>query len=293
MAARGSTVYLIGYLGGVPFGIRLPVQFSADGKTWSPTAYTAVVGSETGNYEDFSVPITADRTGYFRAVWGGSADSTPAVSGPAKLVLDRQYVVFNFEDNPPPAPVGSTVTFRGDLVRYTTTSIDVIKNATGELQFSANGSTWANVKPVSTSASDGGYSVSVVARTTGSWRVVFAGYGVAGPAMPLKVVPRNQSRILSFTAAPQPVKRGAKLRLSGVLQQFTGSWVPIAGTRLKVYFRAWGTKSPVLTGYATPRSNGAFTFTLTASRSGVWTVSFPGSTTDLPTSSPNLTVVVK
>lgn len=95
------------------------------------------------------------------------------------------------------------------------------------------------------------------------------------------------TRIVKLDAAPEPIKKGKKLTVSGYLQRmdpYGGSaggpaYVVARGVKVAIQFKAKGTGTWVSGGTATSASSGRFAKTFTAAKDGYWRAVFPGSGT--------------
>ncbi|SEG90016.1 hypothetical protein SAMN04489712_12514 [Thermomonospora echinospora] len=259
---------------------RVSIEFSTDGKKWSKE-----LDAQTGHFGHFVGISQTPFDGYWRARYVGGGAELPTRS-PAQYVqvyTPTRFSVFNAA--PEPVGKGSTVTAKGRLLESGATGERPLPNAPVSLLFSTDGDVWYRAGKGRTGR-DGWVTLSATAKKDGRWRMVYnadsdhrAAYS---PADYVDV--RLRTSVTSFNAAPEPVRRGAMLTVSGRLNRYDASWAPIAGERtLTVYFRAAGTTKWTKAGTVTTGKKGWFSKRFKATRSGSWRVSYTGNTAYLPT----------
>ncbi|MEV7006508.1 hypothetical protein [Streptosporangium sp. NPDC051022] len=119
-------------------------------------------------------------------------------------------------------------------------------------------------------------STAASAGTGGAGRAAARVAGVAGVAGTAGATSRH-SRIVGFGARPDPVVRGARIGVRGLLQLETGhGWKAYRGRKVFVVFRAddgsrWNDVTTVRTD-----GHGRFDVKVTATRSGDWRAEFDG-----------------
>ncbi|MFD3455377.1 hypothetical protein ACFWVC_24785 [Streptomyces sp. NPDC058691] len=90
----------------------------------------------------------------------------------------------------------------------------------------------------------------------------------------------DTTAIHGFNATPEPVRKGATITATGVLDRKSGKTTkPVSGQRVSLYFQAKGSTKWSYSGYATTNASGRFTKKLTASKDGTWMPVFSGTTT--------------
>ncbi|GGZ10254.1 hypothetical protein GCM10010365_31830 [Streptomyces poonensis] len=155
------------------------------------------------------------------------------------------------------------------------------------LQFKALGSkTWVTKKTINSPAAKGDSSRTVTAADlpypgAGVWRFQFPGTKQipAGPAPESYMVSRSMTAFPEFNASPEPVKKGASLKITGKLEEkndFSGKWQKFADARVDLYFRAKGKTTWKKAGTAVTDKNGKFTKTLKATKDGDWQARYAG-----------------
>src|SRR5260221_8204529 len=92
----GVTVPFYGELLGPPNGAKIVIEFSTDGKKWNRTAFTGLSGAVNAPYENFSIAITVNSPGYWRAVYDGDPHSLPAVSQVIQIAVGHLVTVAQF-----------------------------------------------------------------------------------------------------------------------------------------------------------------------------------------------------
>lgn len=95
---------------------------------------------------------------------------------------------------------------------------------------------------------------------------------VSRPACSTTVSPTS---ITAFNATPEPVRKGAKIKLSGVLNHWSGKWTPYRG-KIQLYFKATRAATWTQVGATTTGTQGRFTHTTKAVRDGSWRACFAG-----------------
>lgn len=279
----GATVPFYGELLGPPNGAKIVIEFSTDGKKWNRTAFTGLSGAVSAPYENFSIPITVNSPGYWRAVYDGDAHSLPAVSTAYQIAVGSLVIVDQFYVSPTsPVTPGTNVLFESSLIDETPKGTFPVKNAKGVLQFSKDGSHWTTAGPLY-SPTDGNYYTTSILTQTGSWRVDFPALRLS--SQPIRIEVRGKSRITSFGITPNPVKHGSRLKLGGLLQGYGHTWYGLSGRTMQVFFRPTGAASGTKIGTTATSTSGRFTFTATATQSGTWWVSYNGGSYYFPVTS--------
>ncbi|GAA4637545.1 hypothetical protein GCM10023196_091770 [Actinoallomurus vinaceus] len=177
-AGRGATVTVRGHVvRPAPAGGTEPapqayvgVQFSADGKKWSgPSGFTL-----TDAHGAFSLGVTADRDGYWRA-FVEKDYSYLAATGPSDYV-DTKYRtrISGLNASPEPVRKGRTITVAGVLERNTT-SWKAFATRSVKIYFRADGSTKWTYAGTARTDGHGRFSFGAKASKDGSWRATYAG----------------------------------------------------------------------------------------------------------------------
>ncbi|MEU4696279.1 hypothetical protein [Nonomuraea dietziae] len=141
---------------------------------------------------------------------------------------------------------------------------------------------YRHITTVGTSRS-GWFSARVSVEATGWWRAEFNGHaGAKGSVSDTdRVDVRHRSadsRIVGFSADPEPVDKGDRLNFRGALQvDGSHGWDGLAGQRVTILFKAHGSSRwEAVTGDRTGR-DGRFWASATAQTSGWWRAVFSGS----------------
>ncbi|WP_320773760.1 hypothetical protein [Streptomyces sp. CRN 30] len=156
-----------------------------------------------------------------------------------------------------------------------------------KLQFKAEGSkTWVTRKTVDSPAAKGDSSRKVEVADLpypggGVWRFQFPGTKKipAGPAPESATVTREMTVLPEFNASPEPVRKGASLKITGKLDEknwYSGQWEAFAGARVDIYFRAKGRTTWSKVGTAGTGKDGTFRKTVKAARDGDWQARYDG-----------------
>lgn len=118
----------------------------------------------------------------------------------------------------------------------------------------------------------------------GKWTVRVVAYNGKGKALAWRSVSYDQkgNTKLTVDAAPEPVRRGATITVSGRLLRIkfgSAPWyVAYSGRPVKLYVRPAGASTWTYMGTATTGSDGRFAKRFTARRDGNWRAVFPGTT---------------
>ncbi|MDD9375136.1 hypothetical protein M8Z33_00295 [Streptomyces sp. ZAF1911] len=109
----------------------------------------------------------------------------------------------------------------------------------------------------------------------GHWRMRYTGTPVipAGPAATSALNYWYKTVIPEFNAAPEPVKAGRPITVTGKLtyqDMRGGPFTSLVAQPVRVYFRASGTTTWKSMGTATTRSDGTFKKAFTAAKDGTW-----------------------
>jgi Cu/Ag efflux protein CusF len=155
-----------------------------------------------------------------------------------------------------------------------------------------NAGGWVELERVSGTARDGVWSGTIridAAEVPGRWAAAAAAVDAAGNESVLddsspydEYLVKRATRVVGFDAGPEPVRRNAKVTLTGRLQRVdaTKGFVGVANQRLEVQFKAKGAKKYVRVGAVTTGKAGAFrTAKIAAPGAGTWRVVYAGTVT--------------
>ncbi|WP_018654340.1 hypothetical protein [Actinomadura flavalba] len=274
-------------------GKAVPVQdghadlqyFDLDGGAWT-TVCVAEVRDGAVRCER-----TADRPGYWRYRYAGTWETAPAVSTP-QFVDVRVRTSFAGTTSPAQLRRGERATFTGHLYRMTEKQMaePAGKGAKIVLEFQPTGSTaWTAVATTTTTADRGRYSVTTTAQRTGLWRTRYAGsttyLGASSRAHAVKVGSRT-GFTSAFNAAPEPVRKGRPITVSGRLLRGTEEgWASASGAAVQIQFRAAGSSVWTTLGSVKTAKKGTFSRSFTAVKDGAWRAVYAGSVTYFASSS--------
>ncbi|MFD5143354.1 hypothetical protein [Streptomyces sp. NPDC058401] len=160
------------------------------------------------------------------------------------------------------------------------------------VEFQSSGSSEWITKATRESAAPAGDSTRAVTAASlpytgpGSWRLRYAGTPdiPAGPAGTSGIAARVATAIPEFNAAPEPVKAGRPITVTGKLTHTRyyneTTWSGYAGQPVRVYFRATGTTAWTLAGTATTAADGTFKKAFTATKDGSWQARYEQAASD-------------
>jgi hypothetical protein len=95
----------------------------------------------------------------------------------------------------------------------------------------------------------------------------------------------RRTQITSFNAAPEPVKKGATLTVSGRFERYASVWGLVDGVPVSVYFKPSGATALTSMGATTRGQQGKWTKSFKASKDGTWHAKFQESGPYLATDS--------
>ncbi|GII52407.1 hypothetical protein Pth03_07960 [Planotetraspora thailandica] len=195
-----------------------------------------------------------------------------------------------FTVSPNPVGKGTQITASALLTKRTATGA-MVPVTTGwlDLEFSKDRKSWSwqAGHPVTNGQVNGQVKVYATAMSSGYWRLHYINYDrdfntVSASA---HATVKYRTAISSLNAAPEPVRKGKTITVSGVLKRHTSSWLPLSGQSVRVYFRPYGSKTWSYMGAARSDRNGKWHKGFKASRDGTWMAKYNGSSTYLTTSS--------
>lgn len=207
---------------------------------------------------------------------GARADSGP-------WTARHRTAVTGFNAAPEPVGKGATITATGQVVRYAADGSAEPATCSPTLQFSADGKTWTSVLGGTTDA-NGRFTVKTPAVRDGYWRAVTQESGdgdLPATSGTDYVDVRYRTSITGFNAAPEPIRKGGRLTVSGTLKRDTTAWKAFSGQSVKIYFKADGATTWTYEGTSKTSSTGHFSHTFTASKDGTWRASYAGNGTYL------------
>lgn len=117
----------------------------------------------------------------------------------------------------------------------------------------------------------------------GKWTIRVVAYNRAGDALATRSASyyhKGNTQIKDFNAAPEPVRKGGTITVSGrLLRVKFGSapwYVAYAGKPIRVYFKPTNSSTWTYMGATTTAQDGRFRKGFTARQDGAWRVRFPG-----------------
>ena len=116
----------------------------------------------------------------------------------------------------------------------------------------------------------------------GKWRVRVVAYNKKGKALGSREdywYEKFDTVIKSYNAAPEPIRKGRTLHVSGRLLRVNNlgtGYTSYSGKTIRVYFLAKGAKSWTYMGSTKTAKDGRFRKAFKAKRDGVWRAYFPG-----------------
>ncbi|GAA3986507.1 hypothetical protein GCM10023085_80790 [Actinomadura viridis] len=254
----------------------------------------------TGTDGRFTATATVTASGYYDAIFPPETGYTASSATTHTVWTRSRTAVVESDAGPEPVAAGATVTLRAKVVRYDAAGARVpAARVPAVLQFSPDGLQWQNIPFEKLTGADGRLILSGTATRDGYWRARYDGgpyMGGGGTTVGTDepssgwadhVDVRYATRISSFNASPEPVRKGATITVQGRLDRLVGSWKPAAaGAAINIYFKPSGSSAwTTMTGTKTDGS-GRFTRTFTASKDGTWLATYKGSATYLGSQGP-------
>ncbi|WP_418957765.1 hypothetical protein [Streptomyces tritici] len=269
-------------LPGEPFAIRGRVVAEDDG---TPLAGTQVRVNSGGMVR----LVTTDADGRYSALFKGAPwkyaghwyVSTTDVflegSAGGQVVMPGESHIEKVQGS---LAADTTVTMTGRLEYTYPSDITGIHTEPMRLEHSADGRTgW---KVIGTGEASAGSPFTVTGRSTGGWfRVHHPATDTMaesfGPAVRLG---RIQTRVVSVNAAPEPVRKGATVTVTGGLQQYkNGAWTLYAGQPVGLWFQAKGSSAYKLVASGKSAANGGVSLKTTATVDGTYLIRYLGTST--------------
>ncbi|GAA4618346.1 hypothetical protein GCM10023195_82400 [Actinoallomurus liliacearum] len=146
------------------------------------------------------------------------------------------------------------------------------------MRFSADGKKWPGPYGYALTDAHGMFSLKMPAERDGYWNAFVekddSYLGVTGPSD--YVDTKYRTRISGLNASPEPVRKGRRITVTGLLQRNTTSWKAFTKRSVKIYFRAKGGTKWTYAGSAKTDGRGRFTFGAKASKDGYWRATYAG-----------------
>ncbi|MCY0939572.1 hypothetical protein [Streptomyces sp. H34-S4] len=150
-----------------------------------------------------------------------------------------------------------------------------------EVQYSADGKTgWTTRTSVDVPTRPGSNRASNFKTTLpypgpGFVRMRYAGTpAINGSESSVARAVRTMTAIPEFNAAPEPVKKGKPITVTGKLNHAAPTWKPFAGQTVHYYFRPTGSSAWKVMGYSKTAADGTFAKTFTATQTGSWSARY-------------------
>ncbi|GAA1359061.1 hypothetical protein [Streptomyces beijiangensis] len=259
------------------------------GTTGAPVAGAQVVlsGGSIGYGDRIGdVTVTTDATGHFtgaftatpgsyNSAWyatlGGTFLSGEPVSGTLVVPQDSVYLA-------PRISLASDgrVTATARLVRTYDRVGAIYQDQTTHLEYSKDGKTgWKSIGSAKTTyetAKPSGWGY-----TTGYYRLHHPTSDELAQSYSSVVhLSRVSTRVEGNNAAPEPVKKGAKVTVTGTLKEYKSGWKALGGRSVRLYFQAKGSKTWTYITAGKTDSKGRAKLTGKAAKDGVWLLQYFG-----------------
>lgn len=187
--------------------------------------------------------------------------------------------ISGFDAGPEPVGRGDTVTATGRVLRKMADGRwDGARGGDVHLQFSTDKKKWSDVAARSMDI-DGRFAVPARASRDGYWRAVVRDEGYTslastGPADYVDV--RYRTKILDFTASPEPVVKGRTVTIVGSLYRETTKWTTFGKQKVSFYFLPKGSSKWTYLGATATDGLGRFRKGFKASKDGTWRAYYGG-----------------
>ncbi|MGI5324766.1 hypothetical protein [Actinomadura nitritigenes] len=201
-------------------------------------------------------------------------------AGTKVLPVFYRTSISGFDAGPEPVGRGDTVTATGRVLRKMADGRwDGAESGVVHLQFSTDKKKWSDVAARSMDI-DGRFAVPARASRDGYWRAVvwdegYTSLASTGPADYVDV--RYRTKILDFTASPEPVVKGRTVTIVGSLYRETTKWATFGKQKVSFYFRPKGSSTWTYLGATTADGLGRFRKGFKASKDGTWRAYYGGS----------------
>ncbi|NUP83644.1 MAG: hypothetical protein HOV96_39575 [Nonomuraea sp.] len=283
---RGSTIRVSGRLSAAGKGYEgqsVAITFRARGAG----SYSEVAKVTTGRHGWFRASVRADATGWWRAEYAGGSTARGSVSDTDRVDVRRGNLgsgISGFDARPEPVDKGDTIRFSGALRAEHRGGLPGQRVS---IFFKAGGSSRWEYVTSDVTGREGRFWASATAQTSGWWRAEYRGTrGVNGsvsdadwvrveqPAPPPEE--KSATRVITFNAYPEPVKRGKYLRFKGKLQiDDEGSWEGYSG-KVALYFKRAGSHKWEYVKTTASSDSGRLYTKVKAWHSGYWKFVFGG-----------------
>ncbi|MCX5407573.1 hypothetical protein OHA37_27385 [Streptomyces sp. NBC_00335] len=279
------------------YGSQVPVQgvvtWTASDGTVRPLAGMVVRLSNEGCAADhcsllqrnsdaagaFDLPYPVTRDGYARVELLPPGWNNGWFTGElsSRLAVDATHTT-GFTPFSVSADKNRTITVAGQLALQQG-SAPAGARATVDVQMSPDGKTgWKTVKSFTTAfGTTFSQQVKHTAAQDGHYvRLSYAGAADIGPTARVGRLTRKTTRIVGDNLAPEGIPAGTRINAGGTLQVKSGTaWLPLAGQRVRVYFKADATGSGwTYQGSATTAANGSFLTKVTTRQDGTWQIHY-------------------
>ncbi|MFI0448266.1 hypothetical protein ACH34W_22710 [Actinomadura sp. 6N118] len=261
----GMTVVLQFWEASGRAGVAHPVKTDADGDFEFSTITTGV-GEWRAYFNNHGAAPEAP--GYER---GFARASTPAA---------HRTAVSGMTFAAQPTAAGDRLTVKAQIRRLKADATwSPVSAGPMSLLFSPDGKRWG-VEANGLTGPQGFVSISARVPRDGFWRLDYDpefGNDFSARSAVRYVNVKHRTSITGFDASPEPVKKGRMFAVQGQLKQyFSGTWKPLSGATVHVYFKANGTSKWTRMAAVKTGRYGGFHKPLKASRDGAWLVTYQG-----------------
>lgn len=264
-------------------GQKVYIAFRAEGSA----GYDRVAYDYTDWNGRFSAGVKADRTGWWRAEYDGSAVAHKATSDSDQVDVRQKSTgsrITGFDVNPDPADQGDRLSARGRLELDTSHGWEGYRGQKVDLLFKPDGSRSWQVVGHDWTDRGGRFSIGAQAERSGWFRAGFDGArGVKGTSSRSVYVTVNEpeppadTRIIKFNAYPEPVKYGKYVKNRGTLQIWDGDhWAAYDHVKVALYFKQAGHSKWEYVKTVSTNGSGKFWTQVKAWNSGYWKIRFKG-----------------
>ncbi|WP_026412482.1 carboxypeptidase regulatory-like domain-containing protein [Actinomadura oligospora] len=255
--------------------------------------YATATTDANGRY---SVKVTVPGSGQWTA--RANLSGGDFATAEADIDIDASYrtSVVDFQTTTPRVAARGKATLTGRVVRsHASPALTPVGVGDVSVFFAADGKNWTYQGSLRTTA-DGRFTATKTAARDGYWQVRYDGgysylpvppwgvrYAFDEPSTSGRVFVDTAiaTRISSFNASPEPVRKGRTLTVKGRVTKQVGTWKAGAGATLTVYFKPSGSSKWKAMGTAKADRNGWFTKNFKASADGTWAAAYAGSSTYL------------
>lgn len=242
----------------------------------------------------FSVKVVVPGWGQWTAHANPGAGDFAQVDAQVRVKASYRTAIVDFRTTTPRVAARGKATLTGRVLRRNATAaLTPVGGGDVSVYFAPDGKKWVYQGSVRTTA-DGRFTTSKTAARDGYWRVDYTGpysylptpnppwraqYAYDEPSMSGQVFvdTATATRITSFNASPEPVKKGRTLTVKGHLTKYLGKWQPGAGAALTIYFKPSGSSKWKAMGTTKADRNGWFSKGFKASADGTWAAAYAGS----------------